>query len=324
MPSAVMETPETRVAAADRLLGKYLASGSIVTIVALLVAARGGNAQTPVTSVLPAAAAQSQASVAAETPEKVDADRPGFTEPTGTLGSGVVQIESGFTFERERDGSRLFSPAATLLRMGVGSRFDLRVATDGYQATAESGGNGLIRHGGLADIAVGGKLRVWGQTRLVPAFSVLFNVSLPSGHRDFTSGGYDPTVKVSLSKDLPGGFNLGGNMNFSAITLNERHQMERAFSVTAAHDLPHGFGGYIEFYSILPAAGERAVNVLNGGVTHALGRNMQWDVEAGCGISGRGPRYFVAGGLVVRYPRGYFTGWVKRGFDNMKILVKPD
>ena len=251
-------------------------------------------------------------------------DRPGFTEPTNLVTPGRLQIENGFSYDWGHDGSRLFAAGSRLIRLGISKRFELRLASDGYLASFVPGEQRAARDRGMADASIGAKLGLFEETRFLPAISFLPSLSLPSGHAVFSSRGYDPQLNLSWSKDLPGEFNLGGNAIVAAITDGVSRRMERAFSLSAAHILPRGFGGYAEIFSIRPAsAAARPVNVVNGGVTHLLGPNLQVDVAIGRSISGQGPRYFVAGGLVVRSPRSYFARQAKKSFENMKMLAKP-
>ena len=249
------------------------------------------------------AAAQSEPPLA---PSDLATDRPGFTEPTNIIDPGALQLENGFSIEWGRDASRQFTGGSPLIRVGISRRFELRLASDGFLSTAERGEQGTVRRRGIADAGIGAKVGILQEARFLPALSILPSLSLPSGDSAFSGRGYDPQVNLSWSKNLPGGFNVGGNAIVAAITEGGKRGLQRAFSVSAAHNLPRGFGAYAEVFNIRPAgAADRPVSVVNGGLTYLLSPNAQVDVEAGWAVAGPGPRLFLAGGLVIRLPRAF-------------------
>lgn len=251
-----------------------------------------------------AASLPAQSGAPAESAE-LNADRPGFTTGTAVVGHGVFQFESGFSFGREGDGAHVFSAPSPLIRIGVGDRFEMRFQSEGYLSTTGDNANGGVRRSGLSDSAAGVKWRLWDEKRLLPALAIVPSLSLPIGHRWFTSAGYDPSLELDWSKGLPQGFALGASVRVSSVTGGDRRWVERAISVAASRRLLAGLSGYAEIggvHSSDPSLGP--ARVVNGGVVRSLGKNIQVDIEAGRGLTGAGPKYFFAAGLVVRQPHG--------------------
>ena len=242
-------------------------------------------------------------------PPELVTDRPGFTEPTNVVSPGALQTENGFSFDWGRGGSRLLTAGSPLIRVGISKRLELRLESDGYLATRERGELGMAYSQGMADSGIGAKLAILEETRFRPAISILPSLSLPTGHPAFSSRGYDPTLNLSWSKDLPAGFNVGGNAILASASGEQGQLWQKAFSLSASRDLPQGFNGYGEIFSVRPS-GRLPVNVFNGGVTHLLSANVQVDVEAGWAVAGPGPQLFLAGGLVIRHPRA--LAWFMR------------
>src|SRR5690606_27592295 len=93
--------------------------------------------------------------------DSIATDRPDFVESSSVVGKGRFQIETGFARETDRDGDRRtrVSTTPTLLRMGLGETWELRVETDGY-ARIRSEDRALAaseRIQGMSDLALGVK-----------------------------------------------------------------------------------------------------------------------------------------------------------------------
>jgi hypothetical protein len=227
-------------------------------------------------------------------------DRPDFTESSEVIPGGWLQLESGISFEGE-SSVRAFTAPSALLRIGLGRRAELRLGADGFLSESVSD----VRHSGRSDMEIGAKYKVFDQATRGFDFALLPIVSLPTGTAGFTSGGVDPTLKVTWGRDLPGGFGLTGNVNFSSLTEDGSRFHQEAVSLSVGHDLAFGFGGYAEVYgfSKMSAADGAGVTV-NGGVSRLLGRHVQIDVEAGRGLTSASPDWFVGFGVAVIAPQG--------------------
>ena len=231
-------------------------------------------------------------------------DRPDYTESVEVVGKAVIQAEHGITLDREGDAHSLSTPEI-LLRIGVSQRIELRLGTDGF--LMEHGSEGIFK--GRADTEIGAKIAILEQKgRFRPAFSIIPILSLPSRDEHFSSSGYDPTIKLVWSRDLPAGFSLGGNVNFTSLTENDGRFLQTAASWSLGHDLPAGFGAYWEVFGFSPwERGGKASWIANSGITHGLGKNAQVDVRAGKRITEAGPNCFVGVGFAARLPTHWFA-----------------
>jgi hypothetical protein len=232
----------------------------------------------------------------AELPEMVT-DRPDFTESTDVVGKGVVQIENGLTVERSR-GVNSFAGPELLIRVGLTKRLELRVGGDGFLSVKLPGADRVAGH---SDVETAVKILLVDQGRHRPALSLIPILSLPLGSPDFSSGGYDPTLKVALGKDLPAGFSLGGNVNLSSINTPDGRFLQTAYSASVGHSLGRGFGGYWELFGFTPWEKDgSAAWIANAGITHSIGRNAQVDLRVGKRLTDAGPGWFWGIGLAVR------------------------
>jgi hypothetical protein len=137
----------------------------------------------------------------------------------------------------------------------------------------------------------------------MPSLALIPFLSLPVGHRITSSQGFDPGLKVAWGKELPANFGLSGNVNVTRIGGPEARVKQWAWSLSLGHDLPWGFGGYIEAFRLSHwDVGEGAALIANGGITHSLGKNVQLDIRFGRKLTAAGPDWFTGFGVVLRRP----------------------
>ena len=238
-------------------------------------------------------------------PGELVSDRPDFTESTEVVARGYVQLETGMVGERSGGDSgtaMAFTVPQPLARIGLTRKVELRIAGDGYQWQRNLAAGDRLR--GASDPSFGAKVKLAQETKRLPAIAVIGAVSTPIGHRDFTSYGYDPEVKICWSKAGPGGFAASGNVNFSSVTDAEGRLFNRAVSFSVGHDLPAGFGGYWEWYDLSLDRGLGHSSMFNMGITRSLGPDAQVDFLVGHTMSGNLPGWFSGMGLVIRRPLG--------------------
>uniref|UniRef100_Q02BZ9 Uncharacterized protein n=1 Tax=Solibacter usitatus (strain Ellin6076) TaxID=234267 RepID=Q02BZ9_SOLUE len=99
---------------------------------------------------------------------EIATDRPHFTDSTGVVGKGVVQVENGLTGERGRDGSNLSGPEL-LMRIGLNERLEFRIGDDGFLSHWAPGTTSTSGHSNI-ELAV--KVVVFEQGRYRPAMSL--------------------------------------------------------------------------------------------------------------------------------------------------------
>jgi len=227
-------------------------------------------------------------------------DRAEFTVTTDVVGDRVLQMEMG-ALEEISAGSRLLHGPCPLVRIGIGNNVEVRVGGDGFLAST---GRDSLNAKGMSDLSVGVKWKLANETRFIPAIALNPSISAPAGSRQFTSSGYDPTLRLALAKRLPAGFRASGNLNASSLT-DGRRFLQRGMSLCIEHDLPARFVAYGEVYTLSALDRHGAASTMfNTGLFHGLGKRMQLDVEAGHRLSDCGPAWFAGVGFVVR-----FDGW---------------
>jgi hypothetical protein len=241
---------------------------------------------------------------AAPAPQQVErgelvTDRPDFTESSLVVGDGIWQLETGLAYEGDEAGARGFAAPQALLRLGLSRRVELRLGASGF--LAERTGSGFASTTGASDFEVGAKVTVFEEERHGIGVSLIPIVSLPVGSDAFSSGGVDPTLKITWARELPRGFGLSGNVNVMAETEGDEHVGRHAWSFSLGHDLAFGWGGYAEVYGFSSVErGGDAAWTLNGGLTRGIGGDRQFDLSVGRGLSDAAPNWFVSAGFSLR------------------------
>lgn len=230
-------------------------------------------------------------------------DRPGLGDGSGIVGRGVWQIETGWSYDSDRqDGAvlhELVLPLA-LFRMGVTDRFELRVSADGLLSDTSSR-PGSRRLSGRSDFEVGAKLKLVESAHRGFELSMLPILSLPIGSSAFTSGGYDPTVEMAWTQQLPRGFSLSGNVTAASITEEDHRFTQHILTFSVDHDFAAGWNGFAEAFRA--SSFERdgaAIWIVDAGATHRLGRQAQLDISAGRGVNADAPDWFISAGISLR------------------------
>lgn len=243
---------------------------------------------------------------AEEPSESLTTERAEYTITTEVVGTGVLQLETGFQLE-SATGAQVIHAPVPLMRIGLTRRLELRLGGDGalWERTGAAGAYGHAS--GLSDIGVELKWKLLDEHGRLPALAIAPSLSSPVGRSGFSSGAYDPTLKLAWGKGLLQGFHASGNFSVSSLT-EDRRFLQRAASLCIEHNLPHGLVAYWENYNIWPRHrdGERET-MWNTGLFHAIGKNAQIDVEVARCFASAVPHWYLGAGFVIRRPGALWT-----------------
>jgi outer membrane putative beta-barrel porin/alpha-amylase len=246
----------------------------------------------------------------AEEPDTIQTDRPDFTEASTTVGKGRIQLESGYTFTRDRSGGVTASnhsyPEA-LLRIGMfADWFELRVGQN-FATNRSEVGAFTDSLSGAEDLYLGVKLGLTEQQKILPEMALILQTTVPSGHSDLTAKKMQPGFNWLygwdvISDRLTLGASTQANKSFDA--LNHGY-VELAQSVTVGYGLTDRLRAYTEWFAFFPcgaiAPGVAAQHYFDGGFTYLVTPNFQLDIRGGVGLSRQADDFFVGSGFAVRY-----------------------
>src|SRR5436305_8874164 len=147
-------------------------------------------------------------------PDRIDPERPDFTNGTGIVAPGRVQVETGYTFTRRGD-ERRHALGAALVRAGVAPQAEARLVLNSYDWIDGPDG----RRQGLEDPALEVKVRLTGAAEHrppgLPAVALFLATTVPAGARPITADAWQPTGKLALGWHLSEQLDLSSNPAYS-------------------------------------------------------------------------------------------------------------
>jgi hypothetical protein len=243
-------------------------------------------------------------------PKELAADRPDFTEASTTVGLGRIQLESGYTYSRNKEaeiGSSHSYPEA-LLRIGMFAEwFELRLGQNYSKTSGTNPDGGPFQSSGLEDFYVGAKLAMTEQKGYMPELAVILFATVPTGRASLTADRVLPGMSYQYGWDvIKDHLTLAGSTVFTSAVDDGGHAyLETAQSVSVGYTLTEKLGAYTEFFAFFPH-GAMAPDVapeyyFDGGFTYQVTPNFQYDVRAGIGLNRHADDYFLGTGFVIRY-----------------------
>lgn len=239
--------------------------------------------------------------------EPLASDRPDFTEASSTVGRGVRQLELGYTFFSDHDGStslQAHSYPEILYRQGVlADWLELRVGWSfNSERLALSGTSGTSH--AADDLYLGAKLGLTPQQGGLPEMALVPQMLVPVGG-DFSAGRILPGLNWLYGWDLSDFWSLAGSTqyNVSVDELTAKVHGEFAQSATLGQSWHPRVGSYAEWFMLAPNGAETEIteHYFNGGFIFRVNHNVQIDVRAGTGLSDQATDFFSGLGTVFRF-----------------------
>ena len=230
------------------------------------------------------------------------ADRPGFADSPILLGRGHIQIESGFTWERQGHGADL-TKVLTLpqveLHAGLTPRVEVSLTWDGLVSTAAvSSAEG--RTSGLSDLRLGAKFGLVNRPDVDVA--LIGFAYLPVGSSSVSSGYADPRARFAWGISLSDRVGLSGTADLGAAREDDgRVQPKPAASVALGTTIVDNLNGFIGIVDESPAVGSKPdVLSVEAGFMLPLGIRNQIDVWFTRRLDDGASHWFVGAGFVRR------------------------
>ncbi|QGJ70472.1 Transporter [Planctomycetales bacterium 10988] len=240
--------------------------------------------------------------------EPLVTDRPDFTESSSTVGRGVLQLEMGYTYSFDNDGTeqlRSHSYPETLFRYGILADW-LELRLDWNYAEEEiRGANPDLLSGG-EDLGLGLKVALTPQAGLLPEMALIPQMSVPTGSSAFSDEEVLPGVIWIYSWEVSDRISTAGSsqINRAIDGLSGEAYLEFAQSWAASLSFSEKLGGYCEWYGLIPSSAESVLpeHYFNGGLTYLINNDLQLDIRAGTGLNDAALDYFVGTGISIRMP----------------------
>ncbi len=223
-------------------------------------------------------------------------DRPDQTESPFAVAPGIVQIESGFLFERYELGSSLAQHRnvypTNLFRIGLAKRLELRIVNElvTYKTVNTATGQTLSTISGTEDMQIGFKYQLSdNDARLV--IGLLAHAIVPNGSKGITNQLYGLFSRVNVSYDLDDTRNLSANfgynnyeLEFDNGELQKRQDGNFAYTFVYGHSISNRVGVYLEAFGEYLNLKDWGNN-MDAGMTFLLKDNIQLDYSFGWGLN---------------------------------------
>ncbi|MGH9383517.1 MAG: transporter [Vicinamibacterales bacterium] len=232
-------------------------------------------------------------------------NRPGIAESEAILVPRAFQLESGFTLAEFSDGGvrhRLVDLPEATLRFGLTPRFELFANLSSYFWDRATFGGRAERASGASDLSVNAKIGWLSEARHGITLAAAVGLSLPVGSDEFSSGGYDPSVRLLWSRSVPGDFGLSGNLDIASVTAGPERLTAGAASLGLGRGLSESSSWFVELFGDFVEGGSHQWQ-LDGGIAVVPRPDVQIDLSAGRTLQSGPSAWFLAAGITLRHRR---------------------
>jgi hypothetical protein len=234
----------------------------------------------------------------------ITADRPDFTEGTGLIPPGHVQVEGGTTLARVEDvDSTTFGEL--LVRFGIGERSEGRIVLGSYSRIDDDFGD-AADVSGFGDPALELKVRFTEEAGELapgqPAVALILGTSVPVGDEELTDDEWVPAAVLVFGWDL-GRFGVGANLGGSYAAGDNGDRFNQAFaSLTGGFSVTDRLGTYVEWYGFSEEEmNGPSTHYVNGGISFLINDDLIVDARIGTGLNDADPDWFAGVGGAIRW-----------------------
>ena len=236
--------------------------------------------------------------------EPLVTDRPDFTESSSTVGRSVLQLEMGYTYVSDNDGTDQtvsHSYPEPLFRYGIFAEWlELRV---GWNYANEFVGG--VEASGAEDLCLGFKIGLTPQEGILPEMALIPQITVPTGADVFSADELLSGLNWCYGWEVNDLISMGGSTQFNRAIdeVTDAAYTEWAQSLALGYTLTEQLGAYTEWFALFPHSADTALpeHYLNGGFAYLINDDIQWDVFAGLGLNDAADDYFVGTGISIRF-----------------------
>jgi Putative MetA-pathway of phenol degradation len=234
---------------------------------------------------------------------EIEPDRPEVTESARLVPRGAVQLESGLSYSRERQGGRAAEEtfeAEADLRIGASHNVELNV---GWSPLVRVRGH--EDDTGIGDVTLGVRYRFvegFEDALWPPNVAVKVFAKLPAAEEPLGTGRPDFGVLLLGSFELPHDFELEVNVGAAAIgqTRPNGYLAQAITTASLSREILPSLLSFLEVLYNSPAErGGRGQLAVNVGLVYRLTPRLAVDAGIQTSLAGQGPDYVIRTGLSV-------------------------
>jgi hypothetical protein len=249
----------------------------------------------------------------------INTDRPTFTPANTVVPPGRLQFESGFTYTYQQSGktsNNLYDLPELAMRYGLADRVEFRMFWEGptFATTTPVLRRGN-RLGGGSDTEVGIKWQLFAgdkDRKWIPTTALITSAIAPTGGSSPLSNGIaEPYINLIYGWSLTEKLTLAGCTGYlgqrlqptpgSSLPANNYQRFHQ--SLVAFYTVGERSTLFYEWYVLMYTNSTNNLpnHYMDGGILYRLSPNIQVDLRAGFGLSGRPDDFFTGTGLSFRF-----------------------
>ena len=244
--------------------------------------------------------------------ERIETDRHDFTQSAKTVGRGVVQFESGYTYffkDTEEDVDSSHTTPEMLVRLGLSEDIEFRLRWN-YAWRFRTEGDNVD---GAEDLRWAFKLGITDQCEGVPESALEIRFTAPTGGVAWTTERVEFGLDYIYDWEIITGWRLYGSTGFATNGLADFGFLPEepasdqfilwSQSVALGIELTERTTLYSEYYGLFShaVADEFTISIYNLGADFYVNDNFVLDVRAGVGLNDASDDLFVGAGGGVRF-----------------------
>ena len=233
----------------------------------------------------------------AQTPDLIDADRPGLADTSTVVGKGRWQIEAGLQWESRSDETSQFIPV--LFRVGVTERFEARIEGNSFTTAVVDG----VRRSGVQTTSFGFKFVLQQAEANRPGLGVIARLLPAWGSGGFEARRATGDVRFAADWDIADHLSLNPNAGIGWYERDSGIFPAGVFALTLTYAPKPGVSWFVDSGVQVPEAEGGATSIIvDGGVAYTPRQNWQFDISAGTRAHGETPAQpFIAVGFAFRH-----------------------
>ena len=231
-------------------------------------------------------------------PETLVTDRPDFTESSSSVGSGVLQLESGVTYSSFQNGTDVTTIPEILARWGVAKKFELRFLLPTYSRESGGGGNAS----GFLSSGVGFKyeLTQGGGSAFLGGMeaALIATTTIPTGTSDFASSKWQPSAVFCASWELAPNVGIATNLGVGRPADDNNRYTTLWASVSIGVGLNETTSLFVELYGFNREEDRGpSIATFQTGLVYLFSPDLQADVRAARRLTDRGVDFLFGAGI---------------------------
>jgi hypothetical protein len=229
----------------------------------------------------------------AQETDVIQTDRPDQTETPALTTLKMIQVETGFCYEKTNDNESNLTTPTILWKYGISNNFEIRLVTEFLSLKTN-----LNTDTGINPVLVGFKARLTEENGIFPKTSFIGHVALPNiSSSKFKLNYLSPQFRFAMqhtfTKKIALSYNLGSEWNgFTA-------EATFVYTFSTGYSITEKLGSYVEIFGFSPQ-NHKSNHNLDGGFTYLVSNNAMIDVSGGIGLTQNAPKYYFALGFSFR------------------------